>query len=316
MEQTVYEILPAAGGVRLVRIWGTHPVAQIPSTIHGKPVVAIGARCFASAEPIERGERTGDPANLALLAGRYVEEIHLPPTVHAVGNAAFADCRNLRTLSFGASLQDLGSDLFLNCRSLRELRLHAPIGARSGLRRILLQLQGVLTLQWVEDGAVFGRFLFPEYDEYIDENIPAHIFNLHIDGVGYPFRQAFQNEVFSPTEYDNAFAQATIGEQPPLLCRLALLRLWAPLGLSDEARAKYESYLNAHPEALWQEILPDKDTEPLLFLTKRPFLPPAVFAQGAALAASLNFGEGAALLLAAAKPQSAAQSYDFDEFIF
>lgn len=42
---------PAGGGVRILRVYGEHPVVMLPETIEGQPVTEIGAYCFSRSEP-------------------------------------------------------------------------------------------------------------------------------------------------------------------------------------------------------------------------------------------------------------------------
>lgn len=66
--------------------------------------------------------------------------------------------------------------------------------------------------------------------------------------------------------FDASFAQACVGESEDKLCRLALGRLVQPFGLGDDARADYELYLTAHPEAAFRRAIDDRDEAALRLL--------------------------------------------------
>ena len=114
------------------------------------------------------------------------------------------------------------------------------------------------------DGA---QLFYPEYSEFLDENTPAHIFNHSIEGEGYRMRQCFTpGGAVDYAAFDASFAQACVGESEDKLCRLALGRLVQPFGLGDDARADYELYLTAHPEAAFRRAIDDRDEAALRLL--------------------------------------------------
>ena len=223
--------------------------------------------------------------------------------VRVLDSAAFYNCRRLRRVTLGPGVEGFGSDLFTNCRQLQTFRLRAAADAPTGLKKLLGAVSADITVEL--DGA---QLFYPEYSEFLDENTPAHIFNHSIEGEGYRMRQCFTpGGVVDYAAFDASFAQACVGESEDKLCRLALGRLVQPFGLGDDARADYELYLTAHPEAAFRRAIDDRDEAALRLLVGLS-LPTA---DAAVYCARVGWSAGAAVLLGRAK--RAKKTYDFDD---
>lgn len=61
-------------------------------------------------------------------AGRYIEELIIPEGVTEIGEAAFADCKNLEKVTLPSTLKKIGREAFARCRLLAEIIL--PEGIR------------------------------------------------------------------------------------------------------------------------------------------------------------------------------------------
>lgn len=232
-----------------------------------------------------------------------MEEVTLPDTVRVLDSAAFYNCRRLRRVTLGPGVEGFGSDLFTNCRQLQTFRLRAAADAPTGLKKLLGAVSADITVKL--DGA---QLFYPEYSEFLDENTPAHIFNHSIEGEGYRMRQCFTpGGAVDYAAFDASFAQACVGESEDKLCRLALGRLVQPFGLGDDARADYELYLTAHPEAAFRRAIDDRDEAALRLLVGLS-LPTA---DAAVYCARVGWSAGAAVLLGRAK--RAKKTYDFDD---
>ena len=182
--------------------------------------------------------------------------------------------------------------------------LRAAPDAPTGLKKLLGAVSADVTVEL--DGA---RLFYPEYSEFLDENTPAHIFNHSIEGEGYRMRQCFAADgSLDFAAYDASFAQACVGESEEKLCRLALGRLCLPYGLGDDARADYEFYLAAHPDAAFTLAITARDEAAVKLLVGLG-LPTA---NAAAFCARQGWSAGAALLLGRPK-RAAKKTYDFDD---
>ena len=92
----------------------------IPSFIDGKPVKAIGERCFSEAP--------------------YIERVCLPDTIEEIGDCAFWECDNLKQVLLPNSIQHIGSSVFsgsaLECMILPEGIEEMPTNLFYGCRKI------------------------------------------------------------------------------------------------------------------------------------------------------------------------------------
>ena len=82
-------------------------VYEIPDSIEGKKVVAIGEKAFEDASAIEK--------------------VVLPETIISIKSCAFSKCEGLREVILPNSLKSLGLLSFFYCTSLKSIRLPANI---------------------------------------------------------------------------------------------------------------------------------------------------------------------------------------------
>lgn len=303
------------GGARILRVFGDSPCPALPVQIEGFPVVEIGPYCFAQNQRSQPADARfwsvdgrGPAAYPHPIAGDFVQGVTLPAGVRALHNAAFYNCRKLEWLCAGSALESVGSDLFTNCRVLDRFILDAAPDAPTGLKKLVAAVSADIGAVFAPGGAVQAKVFYPEYFEFLDENTPAHIFNHSIEGEGYRMRQCFTpGGAVDYAAFDASFAQACVGESEDKLCRLALGRLVQPFGLGDDARADYELYLTAHPEAAFRRAIDDRDEAALRLLVGLS-LPTA---DAAVYCARVGWSAGAAVLLGRAK--RAKKTYDFDD---
>ena len=65
-------------------------------------------------------ETIGDAA---FKANRDLQKIILPPLCKQINTGAFADCNNLREISWNEKLESIGEESFLACKSLEKVDL-------------------------------------------------------------------------------------------------------------------------------------------------------------------------------------------------
>ena len=296
---------PCEGGARVLRVLEDSPCPTLPAAVDGRPVTEIGPYCFAD-RPVQAGVLwPADSAGTHPVTGNFVEEVTLPDTVQVLHSAAFYNCRRLRRVTLGPGLESLGSDLFTNCRALEEFALRAAPTAATGLKKLLGAVSADVSAVFLDPPG--ARLFYPEYMELLDENTPAHIFNHSIEGEGYRMRQCFAGGCVDYAAYDATFAQACVGEPPEKMVRMALGRLLQPCALGEGARADYEFYLTAHPDAAFALAI-DRRDEAALGLLVRLGLP---VREAAARCARAGWSAGSAILLA--RPRRAPKRYDFDD---
>lgn len=305
-----WQPVPNGNGARVLRLCGDSPCPALPAALDGVPVTELGPYCLAAKElPLPAGARLWGAGHPHRIGGQFLEELTLPPALHTLHSAALYDCRRLRRLTLGPDIAALGSDLFTNCRALETVRITAEAGAHTGLKRLLVALAGDITVEFwpPEQNTCAARLYYPDYNEFLDENTPAHLFNRQIEGEGYRYRQCFAGTAVDYAAYDAVFAQAAVGEPPAKLCRLALGRLLYPFALSAAARAAYETYLQRNSAAALALAVAGRDTAALRLLGTLGQEP----AQAAAACAAAGWSEGAAAVFGGGDGHK--KRYDFDD---
>ncbi len=83
------------------------PVLQVPETVGGQTVTAIGPGCFAGCDQLTT--------------------ILLPDTVTAIGSEAFAGCSKLRGLFVPKTTEVIGQDAFAGCPALEAVYIPSAV---------------------------------------------------------------------------------------------------------------------------------------------------------------------------------------------
>ena len=257
---------------RLMRVYGENGIVDIPNRIDGIPVTEIGAYCFApqnqqmnSKELLTGLYETDNEDGLCELSGKAVLELHLPDTVTRIANNACYNCRNLQKISLPGALEEVGSDVFMNCIRLGQMEYRKDITSKSCLKQILTQISWNVEVCFTGCNPKSGNkepegiFFYPEYFEGYDEIGPAHIFELNISGEGFRARQCFKDGVLSIAEYDDIFQKACGKEPEQNLFRIASNRICYPVGLTQEHKVIYITYLKEHQYAAEKQILLNGD---------------------------------------------------------
>lgn len=335
---------PAGQGVRILRVYGEHPVVNLPETIDGRPVTEIGAYCFSRSEPrlpeqyfhFYMNTAFTSSRQLFCLSGSSVEAIWLPASVTILHNAAFYNCRNLHTLSVGAGIQSIGSDEFMNCTSLSRLIMRCKDTEAEGLPLLLERYAENLLVLFVPeenhavstvsaqnaDNATFlpapadisAALFFPEYYEWLDEISPAHIFSRSIHGEGFRMRKCFENGRINYEKYDLCFENALKVESDESLCRIAVTRLRWPGGLKETAESLYTDALKTRLSTAISIAIREQNLSLLLFLCR--YFSAGDYSQAISACVETDWGEGSARLMEE-KHQSgsfAGKSFSFDDF--
>ncbi|MCF2558113.1 leucine-rich repeat protein [Fournierella massiliensis] len=290
-------------GAHLVQALGESPCLELPDTLGGRPVTQIGAYAFAQNPAKIRPEgpllteTLGSPAGAEPLCGRALVSVRLPGPVRILQSACFFDCRGLTELSAGPEIRALGSDLFTNCSKLSLLKIRSRPDRPTGLQKLLYALQNDLRVEFEEEGRVLAALHYPEFWEELEENAPAHIFNMGIHGQGYQYRQCFSQDVLNFAEYDRSFHPALAEGSHALLGLLALDRLRFPWDLKEEARAEYRDFLAREGDLAGKALISADQSEALDFLCGLRLLDEAAFGRLTAFAAEADKPAALALLM-------------------
>lgn len=220
------------GGIVIERVCTGEKRAVVPEELFGLPVRALGARAFTP----HAGEGAPDH--------RGIRTVVLPPTLEQVGDYAFYNCTGLETISLTGRTREWGGSCLMNCRSLRRLELEAADEGAAPLFYFAGELSGELdvSVRYPDGGEL--RLIFPEYIESYENNDPAHHFDFHLYGSGFPYHNAFRSKRLDLGLFDGAWGEMLRREhEQSCAMRLAFYRLRYPRGLSDRAGEDYRSYL-------------------------------------------------------------------------
>lgn len=293
-------------GVCILRCRTADPILRLPETVGGLPVVALGDYLCAAREPdvsqydvFKVRLTTGEQVSSAPVHdARGIERIILPSTVRAIGSYAFYNCYSLQALTVHVGVQSVGHGALMNCTAFHKIDLYAGEGDRTCLSDLLGQTSGEISVNLHLPNAQ-ARLIFPPFNEELEDLGPAHIFQRRIEGAGYAYRQCIQNGVLSFLQYDSAFERLLRIQDYDTACRVALLRLRWPVGLSAPARADYLECLRAHAENAVHTLLDSRDVPGLSALLALGTLDRAGLSQACDLARQMGQTEALALLLAA-----------------
>ena len=293
-------------GVCILRCRTADPILRLPETVGGLPVVALGDYLCAAREPdvsqydvFKVRLTTGEQVSSAPVHdARAIERVVVPRSVQAIGSYAFYNCYNLQAVTVYAGLRSVGHGAFMNCTAFRQVELYAGERDKTCLPDLLGQTSGellaVLHLPQAE-----ARLFFPPFNEELEDLGPAHIFQRRIEGAGYAYRQCIQNGVLSFLQYDGAFERLLRIQDYDTACRVALLRLRWPVGLSAQAREVYLTCLREHPTDAVRTLLDSRDVPGLSALLSFGVLDRSGLSAACDLARQMGQTEALALLLAA-----------------
>lgn len=98
--------------------------AEIPSTVEGKPVTAIGENAFSECSLNEIIIPEG-VVYIGRSAFSYsnVEIVHLPNSLDEIGEDTFYSCNQLTQITLPDGLEYIGEGAFCNCRKLESVRI-------------------------------------------------------------------------------------------------------------------------------------------------------------------------------------------------
>ena len=257
-------LYPNPEGWTLLRCESNCAQLTLPDMVQDKPITQIGDYAFSSRPPRHPQDETqclvvpSEGQEISHSAST-LEQLVLPQFVKSIGNYAFYGCTKLSHLSLSDALRQVGADAFMNCFSMKELSVAGQLPHMLGLRQLLRELCGELTVS-VENLDQPYTLLFPAYEEEHEEMAAPHIFHYHIAGEGYLYRQCFNQDEFQFSEYDAAFALLLKTHSFAFAVQVALSRLCYPVALSQTAKQEYIACLKQHPDLAFSHCLKQRDT--------------------------------------------------------
>ena len=252
------------GGAEITRVETADRYVVLPETAAGLPVTALGCRAFApeqTASPEGTSLRITCGGGTAQSDTRRVERVTLPPTLRRVGDYAFYNCAALKELRFSEPVDRWGGSVFMNCRALDTFCLRAADGRAAAVSYLADELPGELDVTVEYPAGETARLIFPGYQEFYEENAPAHHFDYQIDGPGYPYHRVFRGKALPLTDFDELFPGMLAMEHDGLCAlRLAWYRLRYPRELTAEAAARYLHYLRGRSGDVLAWLLENRDS--------------------------------------------------------
>lgn len=311
---------------RILRVFTTVPIAEIPAHVAGCPVTELGNYCFAPDCRMPVNYLTADIGSpftvVTELCGIGLESVLLPNTLEKIGDYAFYNCRNLSDITFSSRLQTIGSDAFMNCHKLHQIYISASPKERNGLQKILAQIYWDVEVSFINKSSLNSVnkescIFYPEYYEAYDEIAPAHIFERKIIGEGFRARQCFIDGTVDFAQYDQIFKKACAEESVQTLSQLAFNRLRYPYHLLETYKLQYTNYILAYGNVLCQQIVQGRRLDDLLFLLREKLLSTQNIQYTLALAAQSGWSEGNASILRWKQlnhPPNPRTKYKFEDF--
>ena len=233
-----YEI--RGGKAWITRFQGLTSVVEIPESIEGCPVSAIGKKAFLSKKNLRR--------------------VGLPDSVEEVGDWAFAYCDNLTEVLVPEKDIRFGKAVFLDCGSLGRIALARRRETGDFQPELLAAAVTAFEAYYLLDIENVGN---KEWLEKWDARLGTLLRT--------PDQEGYSKQVLCGEEdYGSTDLAAYIGNRRKEKVRLALLRLLFPEGLSAVLREELEQYLRAHTrggesEETWQVILEEHNGDRAYF---------------------------------------------------
>ena len=187
----------------------------------------------------------------------------------------------------------MGAGLFTGCHHLRRLNVTLDETETSCLKEILIEVPEKMAV--TVEGQLRAKLLFPEFFEESVENTPARILMTHMHGSGMNFRNSFYMKKLDFRAYDACYYMAKAEEDFDTVLEMTLNRLQYPVGLSEDRREDYESWLNGHLVQAFEKAVEHRDLDMLMWLTEHGKPDDGLLSQ-TAIAASDGFPEGVAYL--------------------
>ena len=211
------------GGICITRFQGNASEVHIPDTIEGIPVTVICKKAF--------------------LSRKFLRRVYLPAAIQSVEEWAFAYSGALTEVITAVQPVSFGRAVFLDCNSLKRI---VPIDAADNtgfepelLAAALLSLDAYYLL---ELPAVGTKEWLAKWDARLCEIMHSP------DDNGYSKQVLCGEEDYGSTDLD-----AFMSRNREQKCRMAMLRLLHPAGLSAELNNELTEYLKNHTKGCPQE---------------------------------------------------------------
>ena len=242
--------------------------------------------------------------------------IDLPKGIEVIEDYAFYRCLALEEIHLYAGIKRLGCGAFMGCKKLKKIVIKDVEDDIYFLTEILYDFQYEVEVElYYKDGNVV-YLTFPEYYEESVENTPGRIIEIVFHGSGYKYRQCIRNRQMNYEKYDSLFGYAIAQEFTPTCIRIALNRLRSPIGLKDNVKERYLTYLQEQSKEVAKQLCKDDCLEILETLAEAGYFTEELLQEFQDRASAMGRAEMASYLLNYRmehfKPRK--KTFDFDEF--
>ena len=116
----------ADGTLSLTGYTGTESILDIPATLNGKQVSAIGENCFAGKvclKSVRIPEGVTQIGDYAFECCSALQKVYFPYSLRSIGDGVFSGCGSLILADLQEGLESIGNGAFLCCDSLVQMEL-------------------------------------------------------------------------------------------------------------------------------------------------------------------------------------------------
>lgn len=224
---------------------------------------------------------------------KQLKSVSLPDGITSIGDHAFYNCRNLEKLVLSHGVSSIGDGAFKNCESLHDITMH---GMRH-LKHILSDFTHEITLTMTFEDGQTAVLLFPEYDYEYLENVPPREFRSVTYGSGAFYRMCISNSAVDFQQYDRTFRRAEREDASETVQNIAFYRLLYPYQLSEPHRTAYLAYLSKNISQVVKTVLELRSVPRLELLTECRLFDRDTLSQAIRLASEQDFPEAVSILM-------------------
>ncbi len=263
-------------------------------TEHGAVLTGVnGAPVHAIVPDTDSGQPVCAIGRYAFAQHRQLKSVTLPDSVSAIGDHAFYNCRNLEQLTLHHGIESIGDGAFKNCEALRRITMQGM----QHIKHILSDFLHEITLTMTFEDGQTAVLLFPDYDYEYLENVPPREFRSVTYGSGFFYRMCISNTSVDFEQYDNTFERAVREDAPAIVQAIAFFRLLYPYRLSPAHHAIYLKYLAGHIQEVTEAVIRQRDMTRLELLVAHELMDPDTLSDAISLAAEQDFPEAVSLLM-------------------
>lgn len=146
-------------------------VYEVPDSIEGKKVVAIGEKAFEDASAIEKvvlPETIISIKSCAFSKCEGLKEVILPNSLKSIGLLSFFYCTSLKSIRLPANIQEIDSSAFDCCKSLERIEVEEKNQCFSSLDGVLFSKDTTTLIRYPE-GKPENKYSIPVCTKRIGE---------------------------------------------------------------------------------------------------------------------------------------------------